>query len=215
MTQPTVSKVYNLIILDESGSMESIKQPTINGFNEILQSIRHSAKESPEIAQFLSFYSFNGGGIKELFPLGKVETIPQLNKENYCPDNDTPLYDAIGYAVNKLRYAIEKEKDFSVLVTILTDGEENSSKEYSFQTVAALIRNLRDKGWVFTYVGANHDVEATAFSLNITNQMTFQASDAGVQTMSDRVESSRKNYMNKIRRGDKNLNEDFFEAEKN
>ena len=49
--KPAVDRVYNLIILDESGSMESIKQPTINGFNELIQSIKHSLKETPEIDQ--------------------------------------------------------------------------------------------------------------------------------------------------------------------
>ncbi len=61
----TIKKVFNLIILDESGSMESIKMATINGFNELMQSIKHSMKEDPEIDQFVQFFSFNGGGIKE------------------------------------------------------------------------------------------------------------------------------------------------------
>jgi hypothetical protein len=212
---PTVSKVYNLIILDESGSMESIKQPTINGFNEILQSIRHSAKESPEITQFLNFFSFNSSGIKEIFTLAKVDEIPVLSDENYKPDNCTPLYDAIGYGLNKLRFAIEKEKDFSVLVTILTDGAENASKEYSFTTIGALIKLLSEKGWVFTYIGANHDVEKTAISLNIINRMSFEANDAGMNLATNMVLNSRKNYMNKIKKGDKNLDEDYFKPEKN
>jgi hypothetical protein len=215
MTQPTVSKVYNLIILDESGSMESIKQPTINGFNEIVQSIRHSAKESPEINQYLNFFSFNSSGIKEIFPLGKVDEIPVLTNDNYQPDNLTPLYDAIGYGVNKLRYSIEKEKDFSVLVTILTDGEENASKEYSFSTIASLIKLLSAKGWVFTYIGANHDVEKVAVSLNIKHKMTFGFNPAGVQVMTNNVQDSRRSYMDKIKKGDKNLDEDFFKAETN
>ncbi len=216
MNNPTVTSVYNLIILDESGSMASIKQPTINGFNEIMQAIRHDAMTDPEIAQWISFFSFNGAGIKEILPLGRAEDLPLLSEDSYQPDNNTPLHDAIGYACNKLRFAIEKETGYSVLVTILTDGEENSSKEFNFEGVGGLITALKAKGWVFTYIGANHDVEKVALSINITNSMSFEASAAGTSQMVNENMSSRKRYMDKIKTGapPKDLSEDFFDKKK-
>ena len=214
MISSTITKVYNLLILDESGSMESIKKATIDGFNELIQSIKHTIKESPEIAQYVNLFSFNGAGIKEQLKLTKAEHLNFLSDKKYKPDHMTPLYDAIGFSVNKLRAAIDQEVDYSVLVTILTDGEENASKEYSFDAVASLIGNLKTKGWVFTYIGANHDVAATAVSLNINNHMHFHANDVDTKKMFDKNTTSRNRYMDKIRKGDADLQSDFFRDDK-
>ena len=102
-------KVFNLIIVDESGSMESIKHATITGFNELIQSIHFEAKKDPELEQYIQFYSFNSGGIREQIPLGRVGELTRLDETNYRPNNMTPLYDAIGYATGKLRFVLEKE----------------------------------------------------------------------------------------------------------
>ncbi len=209
-----ISKVYNLIILDESGSMEAIKQPTINGFNELIQSIKHLLKDTPEIDQWVSFYSFNGAGIKEHLPLVHASHLTYFTETNYQPNTSTPLYDAIGVAANKLRTAIQDEKDYSVLVTILTDGEENSSKEYSFQAVAALINDLKAKGWVFTYIGANHDVEKTAISLNINNHISFKTTVEDTSEVFRKNVRSRRNFMDKLKTGNTDLQSGFFDGEK-
>lgn len=209
-SQPSVKRVYNLIILDESGSMESIRKPTINGFNELIQSIKHSMRETPEIEQWVSFYSFNGSGIREHLPVVHAASITELTKENYRPDNNTPLYDAIGLAVNATRKAIAGETDYSVLVTILTDGEENSSQEYTFQSVAALIQEMKSEGWVFTYIGANHDVEKTAFELNISNHLHFHANEEDTKTMFLKNQSSRDRYMMKLKTGSKDVQQGYF-----
>jgi hypothetical protein len=210
MHSQKINKVYNLIILDESGSMEAIKQATIQGFNELLQSIKHSLIENPEIGQFVNYYSFNGGSIKELLPLNDASLLNYLNEENYRPDNMTPLYDAIGLAVNRLKKSIQNQSNYSVLVTILTDGEENASTEYTHKAIAALISDLRNQGWVFTYIGANHNVEQTAFSLNINNHLHFNANDEETRAMFSTTSDSRKRYMDKIKTGEKDLGEGFF-----
>jgi uncharacterized protein YegL len=214
MKSETINKVYNLVILDESGSMEAIKNATISGFNELIQSIKHSLKEDPEIEQYVNFYSFNGAGIKEQIPLQHASHLHYLNDSNYQPDNSTPLYDAIGYAVNRLQKSIEKEAKYSVLVTILTDGEENSSKEYTFQAVVQLITSMRSKGWVFTYIGANHNVEKTAYSLNINNHLHFHATEKDTMQMFVTNRVSRQKFMTKLKSGRKDLDVDFFEDEK-
>jgi hypothetical protein len=209
-----INKVYNLNILDESGSMESIKKATIQGFNELLQSIKHSLKTLPEIGQFVNYYSFNGGEIKELLPLNDASLLNYLNEENYRPDNMTPLYDAIGLAVNRLKKSIANQSNYSVLVTILTDGEENASVEYTHKAIAQLVSDLKSQGWVFTYIGANHDVEKTAFSLNINNHLHFQANEEDTRKMFSTTASSRTRYMDKIKSGKKDLDKDFFDEGK-
>ena len=126
----TTDNVYNLIILDESGSMDSIKRPTISGFNEIVQTIKGIEKQYPEQKHFTSLVSFNGFGIKTLLDKKPVSELSQINENTYHPNSSTPLYDAIGLSVLKLRIDLAGTENTSVLVTIFTDGEENSSKEW-------------------------------------------------------------------------------------
>ncbi len=98
-----------------------------------------------------------------------------------------------------------------MLVTILTDGEENASKEYSFLAIAALIKERKSKGWVFTYIGANHNVDGTAISLNINNHLHFRANDADTKKMFEKNTSSRQRYMNKIKTGKVDLQSGYFQ----
>jgi uncharacterized protein YegL len=212
-SQNETTKVYNLIILDESGSMQAIKIPTINGFNELIQSIKNSLKATPEIEQYVNFFSFNGEGIKEHLPLIHASHLKGLNEDNYQPESMTPLYDAIGHAVNKLRAAIANENKYNVLVTILTDGEENASKEYGHKAISALIKDLKGQNWVFTYIGANHDVEKTASSLNINNHLHFYATAAETEKMFNKNSKSRDAYMSRLKNKVDDPGKNFFEQE--
>jgi hypothetical protein len=176
-----MKKAYNLIILDASGSMQSIREATIGGFNELIQGIRAEAVKDPELQQFIQFFSFNSNGIRELIPLQPATELPELTADNYRPDAMTPLFDAIGHAVGKLRIALEGETDYAVLVTILTDGAENASREYTRQTIANIIRKLEQENWVFTFMGTNQDVHSEAAKISVTNVVQFGYTDAGTR----------------------------------
>jgi uncharacterized protein YegL len=176
-----MKKIYNLIILDASGSMQSIREATISGFNELIQGIRAEADKDPELQQNIQFFSFNSNGIRELVPLQAVTELPALSDENYRPDAMTPLFDAIGYAVGKLRLALEGETDYAVLVTILTDGAENASREYTRQTIANIIKKLEQENWIFTFMGTNQDVHTEAAKISVTNVVQFGYHDAGTK----------------------------------
>lgn len=202
-------KVYNLIILDESGSMDSIKKATISGFNELVQTIKGIEKKFPEQQHFISFITFNGLGVKTHLDKKAVSSLTMIDEKTYQPDSMTPLYDAIGLSVLKLRVDVAGQENANVLVTILTDGEENASKEFNGQQVKGIIDEQKAKGWTFTYIGANHDVEKVASSLSITNTMQFEANDADVHKMFAKEQSSRVFYSQKIRDKEDKL-EDFY-----
>lgn len=208
-----VKKVYNLIILDESGSMMEIKKATLSSFNEIIQTINKAAKD-PELEQWLAFYTFNSGGIREQIALSPARDLARLVEDNYNPNECTPLYDAIGHVCNKIRFVIEKDQYYTVLVTILTDGYENDSKEYNQQSVSNLIKKLKEGGWVFTYIGANQDVEKVGRSLNISNNLILNASDPGMESFTAKEVSARQSYYWKLKNGmGGNLNEGYFDEE--
>ena len=202
-------KVYNLIILDESGSMETIKKATISGFNEMVQTIKGLENKFPEQQHFISLITFNGMGVKTHLDKQAVCKLSQIDEKTYQPDSMTPLYDAIGLSVLKLRVDVAGQENPNALVTILSDGMENASKEFNGQQVKTIIEEQKARGWTFTYIGANHDIEKVAANLSITNTMQFEANVEGVNQMFAKEKSSRFLYSQKIRNKEDKL-ENFY-----
>lgn len=196
----TQKRVFNLIILDESGSMESIKQPTISGFNELVQTIKAVEEKHPDQEHYIWLLTFNGLGTKMLLKNEPVSKLKELDAEKYQPASLTPLYDAMGEGLTKLRAHLADQSDYNVLVTILTDGEENRSKEYDGKAIKALVDDLKGKGWTFTYIGANHDVDKFASTISINNTMSFQATVEGTKAMFGKEKAARMRYSQKISR---------------
>jgi hypothetical protein len=179
--------------------MESIKGNIIQGFNEIVQTVKGIAKEYPEQEHFISLVSFNGLGQKLLHFIDPVEKLDLIDDQRYKPDASTPLFDAMGFSFAKLRRVLENVKDYNVLVTIMTDGEENASKEYSGLAIKKLIEELKNNRWTFTYIGADHDVERFAMSISITNTLKFEKNEADMLDMFSKEKSARVKYSEKIR----------------
>lgn len=202
-------QVHNLIILDESGSMNSIKKTIINGFNDLINSLKSIEKEFIEQEHFISLISFNSkknNVIHFTEPAGKIITI---NKNNYNPESSTPLFDAMGFSILKLKHYLSDKNNYSVLVTILTDGEENASKEFSLIAIKRLIEELKSENWTFTYIGTEHDVDKTSLDLNINNSICFEKNDIGIKKMFEIETTSRIKYSLSIRNG-KKINNDYY-----
>jgi len=206
-------KVFNLIILDESGSMQSCKTQTISGFNEVIQTIKETKALHPEQEQSITFVTFNGIGIRTLLFDENTDKVNEINEQSYKPNSSTPLYDAIGFSVTRLRSVVESQSDAHVLVTILTDGEENSSHEYSGKAISKLIDELKQKNWTFTYIGTEHDVENAAINISINNTLSFSKSPQAMKKMFDLEKSSRMEFYQKIRSKEK-VGDNYFIDEK-
>lgn len=202
-------KVHNLIILDESGSMESIKPTIINGFNELVQSIKGIQKQFPEQEHYISIISFNGYGNKIMHFMDDVSKLNTIDSSNYRPYSMTPLYDAMGFGFTKLKTELESQTDYNVLVTILTDGEENASKEYTGTVIKNMIEELSEGNWTFTYIGTDHDVEKMATNLSIKNSMSFEKNTEGINSMFEEEFQSRRVFSKNIREKN-NFKENYF-----
>lgn len=202
-------QVHNLIILDESGSMESIKHEIIDGFNELVQTVKSVALEFPEQEHFITFVTFNSLGQRELLYCQPVEKLSYIDKNQYNPNTSTPLYDAMGYSITKLRNDLYNGPSHNVLVTIMTDGEENASRKYNSKSIKTLIEKLKTKNWTFTYIGANHDVEKTAVSISITNTFTFQKNIESIHNMFEGEKRARRRFSEKIKNHE-SVVEDYF-----
>jgi hypothetical protein len=193
-------ETYNLIILDESGSMSSVRSQTVSGCNETLNSIRNSAAEDPETKQYVSIFCFDTTNSRYLYQDVLIENTHDLTYDDYCPNSCTPLYDAIGYTVTQLRNLVDKvQAETNIVVTIITDGYENASRRWTHHAVVELIESLKKKGWVFTFIGANIDVEQTAAGLGIDSYSRFEQTDEGMQEMFEEERRSRQAYYDKRR----------------
>jgi RIO-like serine/threonine protein kinase len=80
----------------------------------------------------------------------------------------------MGRTLTRLEWELEGDTDHSVVVTVITDGYENSSREYDRSAIRALVEHLQDKGWSFAYVGTDHDVHGVSVSLSIKNVIEFR-----------------------------------------
>jgi Mg-chelatase subunit ChlD len=188
--------VYNLIILDESGSMESIKAQAVSGVNETVQTVLAAQRKHPEQTHYVTLVTFNSSAVKTLYENAPVEEVARLTDKDYVPDCCTPLYDAMGSSLTRL--ARHAGTDDTVLVTIITDGLENSSREYTHASVKALVDRLTRQGWVFAYIGANQDALEVARSLSVSNAMNFDYSAEGTNSMFAREILCRMNFYDEV-----------------
>lgn len=192
-------RVHNLIILDESGSMHSIYRPALSGVNETLQTIRAAQTQHPSQEHFVTLVTFDSNpGLRynEIYRDVPADKAVDITENEYNPCGCTPLYDAMGRAINDLQQTAGN--DDVVIVTIITDGYENASQEFTGKAIFSLVEKMRTKGWVFTYIGANQDVEQVAKSMNISNFMSFDADEEGTEAMFAKERASRKRFFSRI-----------------
>ena len=193
-----LQKIYNLVIMDKSGSMYSIANYAIDGFNEVLNGVRKSAENFKDTQiQLMSLVLFDTESIDFVAWNEDPSKVHHLNSHTYVPCAGTPLYDAMGKALTKLRKEIGDDKDSSVVVTVITDGMENSSRDYSLSDIQALLNELKEKGWSFAYMGTDHDVMSVTHTLNITNVVQFCKSAEGTMSAFDKEMRARERYSRK------------------
>ncbi len=167
------TKIFNVMILDKSGSMNSIARQAVTGVNETLASIRSQQLKNPEQDNYVTLVAFCGCELKTIYDQVPIAETKDLTDSDYRPCCMTPLYDAIGTTITHIHQLVSAE-DTAVAVTIITDGYENASREFSHKAIQSLIGTYKEEGWLFAYIGADHDVETVAYSLHIDNAMQFE-----------------------------------------
>ena len=217
-TKANVAKrIFNLIILDESGSMHGLEKMCVDGVNETIQTIKNASKANPDQKQMFSFVTFSGRVMNEhpirvktyLEEITKVEEFPV---EAYVPNGNTPLFDAMGIALTELEKKVTD--DDIALVTVITDGYENASRMYSQRAIQNLVSRLDERGWVFTYIGANQDAMYESSKIGIKNSMNFCADEEGMKRMWEKERRSRGMFYQKssyMKKGDGGLKENYFD----
>ena len=191
------TKVFNLIIVDESGSMSIIRDQAFAGMNETLQTIKNFAQQKPEIEQRVVLLTFDSSHTRFHYDNAEGSAIVPLRPNDYNPGGGTPLYDAIGTGIAKVN-ALVREGD-TVLVTIITDGEENCSREYNLKMVKNLIEKLKKQEWTFTLIGTDDlDVEGMAQSMGIRHKMSFGRNEEQASMMFKEENAQRMRYFGRV-----------------
>lgn len=189
--QDAVSKLRGettdiIVVLDRSGSMTTIRQDTIGGFNAFLK----EQKALPNPAT-MSLYQFDHEyeAVYERRPLAEAA---ELTTETFIPRGWTALLDAIGRTIVRAEATPGHRK----VVVIITDGQENSSKEFTNDKIRELIKSKEALGWQFVYLGANQDAFSVAsqFGFNYRNTMTVAANAAGTKAMYGAMGQTLSNY---------------------
>lgn len=206
-------RVFNLMILDQSGSMYSIQHQATTGVNETIQTIRETCRNHKDQEHLVTLVAFNTNEVKTIYDNVEADKVEELTSKQYRPACGTPLYDAMGNALTKLRKDVA-DNDI-VLVTIITDGYENASREYNQQSIKALVEELKGKDWVFTYIGANQNAKEVGATISVTNTMNFSATVEGTKAMFAKEGKARGRFFDRIScnfglKG--KLTDDYFEG---
>lgn len=202
------TQVFNVIILDRSGSMFCIRRAAVDGFNETLAGIRKAQEEYAATQDhFVSLVTFCSCKMEQVFDKVPIAEAQSLKLEDYQPCCCTPLYDAMGFTITGLRDYVRQIEDAVVVVTIITDGLENASKEYTGRSIKKLVESLREEGWTFTYMGANQDAEKVAMDLSIRNSRNFEYSEEGIEHCMERNTNTRMRFYSRLNTSKENTGE--------
>ena len=173
--------VFNLIILDESGSMSGLEKRTISGCNEVIQVARNGALDNNgELRSLVSVYAFSSGCHRSRYILKNEDAtkVREIVAGDYRPNGGTPLLDAVGSTLSELK------------TVSATHGMENSSTHYRLDDVRRLISYFKEQGWTVNLIGSEIDVDAIADTVGIENRMNFSHDEKGTREMFATYKSS-------------------------
>lgn len=173
-------KSHIIFVLDDSGSMQSCRDQTIDGFNEYLKGQQADAVVTG-IKTSVSLYKFDGYNVKCVYDQVNVVDAALLNRETYNPQGSTNLLDAMGGVMMKIneQLSANKKKDReSIIITILTDGQENQSRTFRSTDIKAMVEKAEAKNWGFMFLGANIDAFSAGSSMGFNSHNTLQFNSA-------------------------------------
>jgi hypothetical protein len=196
------------VILDRTGSMESIRQDTIGGFNAFLT--EQQAVPVPATLTLVQFDSQDPYEVLQSFtPIGMV---PPLTTATFVPRANTPLLDAIGRGINDLASRLEAiaadQRPSKVVFVIVTDGQENASREFTAEKVRAMLDERRKAGWQFVFLSADESAirDGGCVGVHTDYSMAVEKGSQGTRRLWKAV-SARSIEMRRAAQPDMNLRE--------
>ena len=192
-------------VLDKSGSMQALRDATISGFNEFKND---QIAEDGEAFFTLTMFDTSFDTLCQAVP---VREVPDLDYRSYAPDGMTALYDAIGYTMRIADDFVAAKKPDQVIFVVMTDGEENSSREFTRERIFQMIQDRQtNAGYEFIYLGANQDSYAAGAQMGVRDgrMLDYQHDAAGSKEAWQRASNNVKAH----RRHGKQASAQFFSA---
>lgn len=181
------------LLIDQSGSMSGTRQSTVDGINEYVNTLK---KDGGKYKVSLTMFDSDGEGKLRLDKPWKnvyIDDVPELTLDDYKPNGGTPLHDAFCMTLKSMA----DRKDEKHLFVVLTDGYENTSKEYVAEDMKKLKNKFEEKeNWTFVYLGANQDAFSVSSSYGFTAQNTsnFNATNLGTNVMFANLGAATRSY---------------------
>lgn len=208
---------HMVVILDRTGSMESIRDDTIGGFNSFLK----KQKAEPGTATLTLVQFDTQDPYEVIHRFTPIAEVPELTRETYVPRASTPLLDALGRGINDLENSIGELKDADrpskIVMVVVTDGQENSSREFRRDQIERMIKDRTEKdGWQFVFLSADLAAigDARTIGIHADAVLLFEKSVTGSTgawaSLSDRTADYRSARKRKIgfEQGDRNHPDD-------
>lgn len=169
-----------VFILDRSGSMGGLESDTIGGYNALME--KQKKEEGEAIVSTVLF----DDAAEVLYDRVKLADVPAMTDKEYYVRGCTALLDALGGAIHHIgnvhKYAREEDRPEKTLFIITTDGQENSSRRYTYEKVKKMVERQKEKyGWEFLFLGANIDAiaEAGRFGIKADRAVNYQCDKEG------------------------------------
>lgn len=203
-------------LLDRSGSMQTIADDVVGGFNSFVQEQQRESEESACLN--MTMVQFDSRDPQEvLFSAHDIAQVPMMCPKTFQPRGATPLFDAIGGIISMAEERLlTNTLNEEIVIVTFSDGHENSSKEHSRKSVFARIDAKQKEGWTFVFLGANQDSYAQGGQLGYTmaNTQNFAFDSQGTQRAWEAASKATRIRRRKMKVGEQYDNEDFFEGEK-
>lgn len=170
------------ILLDDSSSMDALAQEVVSSFNNLLSNLPDSAT--------LSLYGFGDeSGIRVLIDNESVSSLAPLELYQYVPDGQTPLYDAISFALTRTDSIITQTNLKNSQFIIISDGGENASVRYSLSETRSIIQNAISEGVIIRFIALGEDaaLEAANLGVDISATESFNPNADGVSEAFDNI----------------------------
>ena len=181
---PAASRTHLYLLLDRSGSMESMRDDVIGGFNSFVAEQR---AEGPDAR--VTLVQFDSGDAHEvLLDARPIDQVVPLSRATFVPRGGTPLLDATGLVIARAAVRAEARRlagkaPEAIVVVTVTDGHENQSREYDRAAIVRLVKAKEAEGWSFAFLGAGLDAygEAGGMGYDARSVQAFAADGAGAK----------------------------------
>lgn len=192
------TQLFHVYIIDQSGSMCGLGDSVVEGFNSSLDGIRaDAAKYATSQQHYVSMVLFDTGDTEIRLNRVPLAEVRHMRHHEFRPGGGTPLYDAIGRTLTSMRDYVAGIDDAAVMVTIITDGYENSSRQFTGAQIDSMISSLKEQGWQFTLMGAGVDAEQIGLTISVTNTLSFSSTPEEYDRAMYRERRSRSGIMKK------------------